>query len=357
MSCNIDSRRGSFASRRQSSARSASQGQGKSQIAEQVINAKQPIQTNAREQVQAGQFQGLYLNKSEVDAFRGDIPIEQYQINEDPNPEVIKKRLDKLRYTQEVATRWLNPPPAPKPGNLIVRERQQTHGPAPPLVIRQEGDGAQTPAPLIYRQEPPKRPACIPEQVVEVDACPIPPPPRRVVVEKLSNLPAKPQNILIEKWLPYKPQKRRVIYEKACGRQQDNPRNLVIEWEAPEVEVEKVCKDLGVVDADPEEYRRRYGSELKKACEIPDLCCSQPPHVPSPAPSCPPTPRCAPARQQTPRRPTPRQATPAASACGNGARTRVSPRRCPSSSATCRSSPRSTWRPTASEATVTSSTE
>jgi len=290
-----------------------------SNIEQQVINAQQPIQHNERDTVQAGQYRGLYLNKREVDQFRGPQPIESYQINEDSNPEVIKKRLDKLKYTQEVAVRYLNPPAAPKPGDLIIREKQGQIPPAPPVVIREEGCKASTPTPKIYREAPPKRPACIPPQTIEVEGLPVPPPARRVVVEKLSNLPAKPQNILIEKWLPYKNQKRRVIYEKSCGQAPENPRNLIIEWEAPDVEVEQVCKDLGTVDADPEEYRRQYGSELKQACEIPQLCqnnqCQQrqpTPRQPTPQQQC----GCQ-SRQPTPRQPTPRAPTPACNTCGN----------------------------------------
>jgi hypothetical protein len=310
----------------------------RSQIAEQVINAQQPVNIQATEQFSHGNYRGLYLNKQEVDAFRGPMPIEQYKINDDPNPEVVKKRLDKVKYTQEVAVRYLQPPLPPKPGNIIIRERQSTIPPAPPVVLRQEGQGATTPAPLVFRERPPKAPVCIPEQVVEVDGDAIPPPARRVVVEKLSNLPPKPQNVILEKWLPYQKQKRRVVFEPAQGQQAENPRNLIIEWEAPEVEVEKVCKDLGVVNADPEEYIRQYGNELKDACDMPALCCEiKPTNLPQPAPAKPcgqPEQRCGPApvqRQPTPRQPTPqqscgprqstpapqRQPTPAQTGCGD----------------------------------------
>jgi len=255
-----------------------------SQIEQQVISARQPIQVQEREQIQAGPYRGIYLNKQEVEQFRGPIPVEQYKINEDPNPEVIRKRLDKLRYTQEVAVRYLQPPAAPRPGDLIIRERHAQIPPAPPVVLRQEACQAKTPEPLVYREQPPRRPAAIPPQTVEVEGAPIPPPARRVVLEKLSSLPAKPQNILIEKWLPYKAQKRRVVYQRSCAAPPPNPKNLVIEWEAPDVEVEKVCKNLGVVAADPEEYVRRFGAELKPASEIPNLC-ERPQLAPTPLPA------------------------------------------------------------------------
>jgi hypothetical protein len=105
-----------------------------------------------------------------------------------------------------------------------------------------------------------------------------------VVFEKLPDQPPKPPNILIEKWLPYKPRSRRVIYERSCVPPPPNPRNLVIEWEQPDVEVEQQCVNLGVVNADPDEYIRQFGCELKQPCEMPDLCHTRPP----PAPVCPP---------------------------------------------------------------------
>ena len=37
------------------------------------------------------------------------------------------------------------------------------------------------------------------------------PPPRKVVIEKLPELPAKPQDIILERWLPYKDVNRKII--------------------------------------------------------------------------------------------------------------------------------------------------
>ena len=100
----------------------------------------------------------------------------------------------------------------------------------------------------------------------------MPPPARKVVVEKLADQPAKPQNIVIEKWLPYKARTRRVVFQRSCVPPPPNPRNLIIEWQQPCVQVEQQCVDLGVVDADPEEYVRQYGCELKRPEDIPQLC-------------------------------------------------------------------------------------
>jgi hypothetical protein len=114
---------------------SAPAGGFQSAIEQALLNAKNPVDINSTETITAGQYRGIYLNKQEVDQFRSPVPIEQYRLNDDPNPEVIKKRLDKVRYTQECGVKYLNPPPAPKPGDIIIRERQTNIPPAPPLIV------------------------------------------------------------------------------------------------------------------------------------------------------------------------------------------------------------------------------
>lgn len=58
--------------------------------------------------------------------------------------------------------------------------------------------------------------------------------------------------------------------------------------------MEQVCVDLGVTQADPNEYVRRYGPELKQPCEMPNpICpscvqpCPQPCSQPCPQPCAP----------------------------------------------------------------------
>jgi hypothetical protein len=118
----------------------------------------------------------------------------------------------------------------------------------------------------------------------------VPPPARKIVLEKMPDQPPKPQNILIEKWLPYKPRARRVVYERSEAPPPPNPHNLVIEWDAPNVEIEQQCINLGVVDTDPCDYVRQFGPELKQFCEIPDLCPCLPEPVVAAPPPCPPPP-------------------------------------------------------------------
>ncbi|RNA43575.1 hypothetical protein BpHYR1_019798 [Brachionus plicatilis] len=197
--------------------------------------------------------------------FLPPISLDQYKLNNDPNPEIIRKQpADKIRYKQDVAIRFLEPPQPPKHGDIVVRQLPNRQiAPAPPLIVRQAPSKPADPAPLLLREAPPPLPPRIPETTVLVPGKVLPPPARKVVVERLPPIPPKPQQIFVEKWLPFKQQKRRVVFEPAeADCVLPNPRNLVIQWEAPEVEVRREYKNLGSQLADPQEYVRRYGSEL-----------------------------------------------------------------------------------------------
>jgi hypothetical protein len=100
----------------------------------------------------------------------------------------------------------------------------------------------------------------------------LPPPPRRVIIERLPNLPPPPRPLLIERWLPYPKQKRKVIYkkEKSSNTVYEMPKNVIIEWEAPEIMIKKDIKYLGVVKADPEEYSKKY-KQLVDAKDLPEF--------------------------------------------------------------------------------------
>jgi len=87
----------------------------------------------------------------------------------------------------------------------------------------------------------------------------------------LAPLPSKPQSIIIERWLPYIGQKRRVIFQKNTDPDPVvvKPRNIIVQWEAPQVTIKKEFKDLGVIRANPVEYVQRYGAELKASADLP----------------------------------------------------------------------------------------
>jgi hypothetical protein len=94
-------------------------------------------------------------------------------------------------------------------------------------------------------------------------------------VERMPDMPPKPQNIIVERWLPYRIPKRRVIHQRSPSAHSFAapliPRNLIIEWEAPDVEVMQQYRELGLVDASPDEYMRRFSDEVVRAEELPSF--------------------------------------------------------------------------------------
>ena len=49
------------------------------------------------------------------------------------------------------------------------------------------------------------------------------------------------------------------------------PKNVIVQWEPPQVKIKREFKYLGVVNANPAEYVARYGQTLKTSQEIPDF--------------------------------------------------------------------------------------
>jgi len=140
------------------------------------------------------------------------------------------------------------------------------------LVIRQQPPRPETPAPLIVREAPPRPPAAVGQKVITISGKRLPPPPRKVIIERLAPLPSKPQAIMVERWLPYAERKRRVIFQKNQVPDPiiQKPRNVVVQWEAPEVQIKTIYKDLGVIRADPNDYVSRYGVSLLSYLQFPE---------------------------------------------------------------------------------------
>jgi hypothetical protein len=100
----------------------------------------------------------------------------------------------------------------------------------------------------------------------------LPPPPRKVIIERLAPLPPKPQAIIIERWLAYKEHKRKVVFCKAPEVQPHaKEHNVIVEWEKPKAHVKTVIKDLGIIRADPNDYIQRFGDQLKRFDELPEF--------------------------------------------------------------------------------------
>ena len=211
-------------------------------IEQSILRSSVPININETEEISVLGHRGIWANKSEVINWNGPVPISQYKINDDPNPEIIHKTsAQPVEYTQDIHVKYLRPPTPPTHGELIIRQENPVPLPhAPPQIIRQHAPRPITPEPLIIREAPPEPPAPIPTKVVTITGQQTEAPPRKVIIEKLPPLPPKPQPVIIERWLPYQQQKRRVIYESSFrDTHYENPRNIIIQWESPSPVVKK----------------------------------------------------------------------------------------------------------------------
>lgn len=159
-----------------------------SEIERAIRNATSPLELeyDRDETIKVGEYEGYYLNKREAqEKWSGSVPLDEYPLNEDTNPEVIRKKpTEKIVYEQQIGVRYLKPPMAPPPGDLIIRERvrSSTEPAPPPIIIRQIAQKKnkkenecnkcglpRSPSPIIYREAPPPPPPHIPEQVIEVE--------------------------------------------------------------------------------------------------------------------------------------------------------------------------------------------
>jgi hypothetical protein len=193
----------------------------------------------------------------------------QYLLNEDANPEHIRRHNnDRITYRQDVAIRYLQPPTPPPSGPVIIREIRAPQPPeAPPLFIRHRPPVPVTPPPIVIRERPPVPPPIEPSRIVNKYLPAPPPPPRKVIIERQAPLPQKPQPIIIEKWLPYKPPpERRVVVERAQPLvERPIQKNTVITYDPPRIDIVKNVRDLGTVRVDPHMYAVQYGSHLSSS--------------------------------------------------------------------------------------------
>lgn len=82
-----------------------------------ILRSIEPLRVNESEEITVNGERGVWTNKQEVSNWRGNIPITQYQINQDPNPQIIRKQTRQTcEYIQELAVRYLKPPTPPPPG-------------------------------------------------------------------------------------------------------------------------------------------------------------------------------------------------------------------------------------------------
>lgn len=246
-----------------------------SEIEAAILRSTVPISINESEEITVLGQRGIWANKLEAINWKGFVPLSNYAVNQDENPEIITKRThEELTYIQELAVRYLRPPTPPAPGEIVITQEANTAvPPAPPVVIRQAPPRPPTPEPLVLREAPPQPPVQVGRKVITISGKKLPPPPRKVVIERLAPLPSKPQAVIIERWLPYSQVKRRVIFQKPTVADPVvvRPRNVIVQWETPNVTIKKEIRFLGTIRANPVEYVQRYGPTLKTFTEFPDF--------------------------------------------------------------------------------------
>lgn len=244
-----------------------------------ISNSKSPIQVNESEIIEIPELgiKGIWLNRAETLNWKGgNVPISQYKINLDSNFE--KKKLNYASCVERVeslAIKYLKPPQPPKPGDLIITQQPDYQPPeAPPLIIRQLApEPVLSNAPVVLRERPPQQPEIIPAQEIIIPGKQLEPPTRRVIVEKLAKQPDEIRGVTVERWLPYEPQQRCVIFNKASQVQPLNvDRNVEFIWEPPCVDKKTKVENLGVEVADPVAYNQRYsGAFINSVSELPEF--------------------------------------------------------------------------------------
>jgi hypothetical protein len=216
---------------------------------------------------------GSHLNLSQISSAQPRPPLAlSYKLNVDESPILIRKKpTQKLEYTQNVSLKYLKPPKPEKPGDIVlIQEPTVQIRPAPALLIREKAEKPVQPAPVVFREKPPKQPEILPPKEIKIPGRVLEPPPRQVITEQLPKLPDMPADIIIERWLGYERRNRNVVFKPAKPISLlPKPRNVLIEWEQPEVDVKKEFSYLGVETVDPVEYEARY-DDLVKSSELPD---------------------------------------------------------------------------------------
>ena len=211
-----------------------------SEIESAILKSKIPLEINENEEITVLGNRGIWLNKDEVSKFNGN--LNDYKVNEDTTPCVITKKAQiELEYIQELAIRYLRPPAPPIPGDIIITKQADTLSPpAPPLIIRQQPARPCTPEPLLVREAPPQAPLPIWKKIITISGKHLPPPPRKVIIERLATLPNKPQAVITERWLPFTQSKRKVIYQAAPSvAPYCKPKNVIVQWQAPNVVIKQ----------------------------------------------------------------------------------------------------------------------
>jgi hypothetical protein len=94
----------------------------------------------------------------------------------------------------------------------------------------------------------------------------------KVVVERLPQLPPLPQDVHVERWLGFNSRTRRVRFEPAPKLiPLPAPKNTIIQWQSPSVQLHREFKFLGVAPASPAQFAAQFGATLTHASRLPQL--------------------------------------------------------------------------------------
>lgn len=241
---------------------------GESALEKKIMKSKNPIEVQGTKEVKLLGHKGLWVNQDEA----GISNVKEAEISQNEPRVINKQSTQKLEVEQLQGVKFLRPPPGPAPGKIIItQEPDRPQGPAPPLIIRQGVAEPCAPKPCVIREAPPSAKPVGGKKITIAGKC-LPPPPRKVIIEKLAPLPERPGDVIVERWLGMDDQPRCVIFKPnkpVC--QPPPPENVIIQWSAPCLKVNKKTECLGVNDADPCAYKQKYGSSLKNASELPDF--------------------------------------------------------------------------------------
>ncbi|CAF0756349.1 unnamed protein product [Didymodactylos carnosus] len=191
------------------------------------------------------------------------------------SPIIIHRNTKDYVIKQDVAIRFLRPPTPPLSGPIIIREIREKSTRIPSPIIIQEGSvNSKTPSPIIFRERPPEPPEVKRTHIIykHIPAKRSQRPP--IIIERLPILPIrKPPPIVIEKWLPYPEQKRKVIYEKASPTsKKPRSKKFIIEYKNMNVIVDKVVRHIdGINKTDPTTYVKQHAGKLHSNDSLDEL--------------------------------------------------------------------------------------
>lgn len=222
---------------------------------------------------------GIWVNKEECLKWNGPVPLEQYRINQDANPIIVKKRQSVSEPVQEISFRYLKPTRLADAGDLILKEDDPVYlPPAPPIILRQISKHN---GPRIIREKPPNPPKPVPVQTITIPGKILEPPKRQIIIERVYENSA-PQEIILERWLSYPKQKRNIVFQPCQNDDMTSikaPDNIIIDWEFDEFSKELTDSsenkqqniEYSVQTVDPNEYENKYVNELLDSNRFSDL--------------------------------------------------------------------------------------